>query len=129
MILVKLCRYQPSVGDQYSERARQRRVLMNRETVLNQLRYEVSKLTAKMFRAIQDHRTLRDHMASLVVGGPVPISTPVGPIVPIYEAAPNTPDPRCQAASVRVKHCIHGHSPSLRESTDSRSPPPIKTGS
>ena len=51
MILVKLCRYQPSVGDQYSERARQRRVLMNRETVLNQLRYEVSKLTAKMFRA------------------------------------------------------------------------------
>ena len=55
--------------------------------MLTQLRFEVSNLTAERGHAIQDHLALRDRVASLVTGNPVPISTPIAPIDLIPGAA------------------------------------------
>ena len=79
--------------------------------MLTQLRFELSKLNAEQYRAVQAHRTLRDRMASLVTGDPLPISTPVVSIDPVSEAAPNDFDP---ALPSRKR---------LREVVPSRAPP------
>ena len=79
---VDLRREQANVADQSSKRARLRRVLLDRKSVLTHLCVEVSNLTAKKYRAVEDHLALRDRLASLVTRNHVPISTPVAPIDP-----------------------------------------------
>ena len=59
---------------------------------LTVLFFELYSFTDEKDRAIQAHRTLRNLMASLVTGGPVPIWTPMAPIDRISGAA-NTSNP------------------------------------
>ena len=54
--------------------------------MLTHLRFEMSNPTAERDHAIEDHLTLRDRIASLVTGSPVPISTTVASTDPISGA-------------------------------------------
>ena len=83
---MELHQEQANIADQSSERARLRRVLLYRDSVLTQMRFEVSSLTAERDQAIQDHLTLRYRMTSLMSGDPVPIPTPVASTDPISGA-------------------------------------------
>ena len=81
-ILADLRREQANVADQSSDFARLRRVLLDRDSVLTQLRFEVSNLTTERKEcAVQDHLALWDRLASLVNGNSVPISTPKAPSI------------------------------------------------
>ena len=70
---VELRREKVNVDYRSSERARLRSVLLDSGSVLSGLRFELSNLTAERKSAVHDHRTLRDSMASMVTGVPVPI--------------------------------------------------------
>ena len=86
---VKLCQEPENVADQSSKLARLRRDLLDRDSVLTQLRFKLSNLTAERELAIQDHRTLRDRMTSLVTGDLVPISTPMADRSHLWAANPS----------------------------------------
>ena len=67
---VELRREKANVADRYSEHARLRRMLLDRDFFITQWRFQLPSLTAERDRAVRDQRTLRDRITSLVTDDP-----------------------------------------------------------
>ena len=65
-----------NVDAQIAERKRLRIVLLDRTSVLTQLRVEVPNMTDKRGLAAQKHLALRDRVESVVAEHPITVSTP-----------------------------------------------------
>ena len=123
-------REKANVADRSSDRARPRRVLLDRDSVLTQLRFELSNLTAERDRTVHDHRMLRDRISSLVTSDSLLIPTLVKSIDLLYGAAPTRPDPALTSRK-RMRDTVFTRAqPVFKRATRSliSTPPPIQTG-